>query len=54
MELISPSFGSGVNMTFRKLVLFPPSGESWEANTVMGPLERADLSHSGMFLYEFS
>jgi hypothetical protein len=31
------------NTTFRKLDLFPSSGEVWEAPTLFGLLERADL-----------
>jgi hypothetical protein len=35
------------NMTFRKLDLFPSSGEGGEKTpTQLGPLERANLSHS--------
>jgi hypothetical protein len=30
--------------TFRKLDLFPSSGE-WETHTLLGPLERFNLSH---------
>jgi hypothetical protein len=31
--------------TFRKLVLFPPSGEGRKKPTLLGPLERANLNH---------
>jgi hypothetical protein len=35
------------NTTFRKLDMFPFLGEVWEkAPTQLGPLEKADLSHS--------
>jgi hypothetical protein len=34
------------NTTFRKLDLFPSSGEVWETPTQLGPLERADLDQS--------
>jgi hypothetical protein len=33
------------NTTFRKLDLFPSSGEGWETPTLLGPLEIANLSH---------
>jgi hypothetical protein len=33
------------NTTFRKLYLFPSSVEDWETPTLLGPLERANLSH---------
>jgi hypothetical protein len=31
--------------TFRKLDLFPSSGEEWETSTLFDPLERPNLSH---------
>jgi hypothetical protein len=31
--------------TFRKLDLFPSSGEGLEIPTLLGPLERANLNH---------
>jgi hypothetical protein len=33
------------NTTFRKLDVFPCSGEGWGEPTPLGPLERANLSH---------
>jgi hypothetical protein len=33
------------NTTFRKLDLFPPSGERRETPTLLGPSERANLNH---------
>jgi hypothetical protein len=32
------------NTTFRKLDLFPASGEGWGTPTLLGPLERANLN----------
>jgi hypothetical protein len=31
--------------TFRKVDLFPSSGEWWETPALLGPLERANLNH---------
>jgi hypothetical protein len=42
---ICPSSGILENITFRKLNLFPSSGERRESPAPLGPLERANLSH---------
>jgi hypothetical protein len=34
-----------LNMTFRKLDLFPSPGEKVEVPTLLGPLERANINH---------
>jgi hypothetical protein len=34
------------NTTYRKLDMFPSSGKEREAPILLGPLERANLSHS--------
>jgi hypothetical protein len=40
-----PEFQIPQNTTFRKLDLFPSSGEGKETPTLLDPLERANLSH---------
>jgi hypothetical protein len=39
------------NTTFRKLDLFPSSGEVGKVPTQVGPLERANLNHSFTYTY---
>jgi hypothetical protein len=38
------------NTTFRRLDLFPSSGERWETHILLGPLERADLNRPVIYV----
>jgi hypothetical protein len=44
-----PEFSILENTTFRKLDLFPSSGEGREIPTLLGSLERANLNHMSVF-----
>jgi hypothetical protein len=42
---LCPSSGVLKNTTFRKLDVFPTSGEGWGTPGLLDPLERANLDH---------
>jgi hypothetical protein len=50
---LRPSSGILNNTAFRKLICFRPQVRGWETPILLGPLERANLSH-WMILIEIS